>query len=452
MCRAWTLNGIAIRHALTLGLNLKNESKSVHDISKEIRYRVWWALCSTERLLGVMTGRPMAIINTDCSVPLPLPFDEEGLFPGRALDLNYPAAQMLRRWSSQDSLNPENMAAAISTPSSTNSGNRMKASTTETFGQKPTVDQHQGVPASNSLYFFHHTKLSVLTSQVLDRLYRVGTMSQSWAQVQRIISTHESRLEHWRDGLPSVFDFTTRQRDQQFHRQRVSLGFFYYSTLTIICRPCLCRIDRKIPNQSGKARNFNRDTAAKCVHAARDMLDMLPNEPNSIGLYKVAPWWCLVHHLVQAATVLMLELSFRSTHLPTEVEQILDCAKKAVSWLRSMSEENLAAYRAYKMCDEMLRKVAPKVGREVDSMIQPIVCPSIPHLGSGLEDMQSIFATSGTQISPAELSALSETDFNTFMETMHQSGEQIQDLSFQPYMFTYYDEHMPQISSPNLSR
>lgn len=396
-----------------------------------------------------MTGRPMAILDTDCSVPLPLPFDEEGLFPGRALELNYPAAQMLRRWSSQDSLNPENVTAAVSTPSSTNSGNRMKASPTEVFGHKLTADQNQSVPPSNALYFFHHTKLSVLTSQVLDRLYRVGTMSQSWAQVQRIISTHESRLERWRADLPSIFDFTTRQRDQHFHRQRVSLGFFYYSTLTIICRPCLCRIDRKIPNQSGKAKNFNRDTAAKCVHAARDMIDMLPTEPNPIGLYTVAPWWCLVHHLVQATTVLMLELSFRSAHLPTEVEQILDCAKKAVSWLRSMSEEDLAAYRAYKMCDEMLRKVAPKVGREVDPIIQPIVCPSIPHLGSGLEDMHSNFANSGSQISPAELSALSETDFNTFMETMHQSGEHLQDLSFQPYMFTYYDEHMPQISSPS---
>lgn len=390
----------------------------------------------------------MAIIDTDCSVPLPLPFDEEGLFPGRALDLNYPAAQMLRRWSSQDSLNPEIMAAAVSTPSSTNSGNRMKASPMEVLGHKPIVDQNQSVPPSYALYFFHHTKLSVLTSQVLDRLYRVGTMSQSWAQVQKIISAHESKLGRWRAGLPSIFNFTTRQRDQQFHRQRVSLGFFYYSTLIIICRPCLCRIDRKIPNQSGKAKNFNRDTAAKCVHAARDMVDMLPKEPNSAGLYTVAPWWCLVHHLVQAATVLMLELSFRSAHLPTEVEQILDCAKKAVSWLRSMSEEDLAAYRAYKMCDEMLRNVAPKVGREVDPMIQPIVCPSIPHLGSGLEDTHSIFATSGSQISPAELGALSETDFNTFMETMHQSGEHLQDLSFQPYMFTYYDEHMPQISNP----
>lgn len=390
----------------------------------------------------------MAIIDTDCSVPLPLPFDEEGLFPGRALDLNHPAAQMLRRWSSQDSLNPDNMAAAVSTPSSTNSGNRRMASPKELFGHKAIVDQNQSVPPSNALYFFHHTKLSVLTSQVLDRLYRVGTMSQSWAQVQRIISAHESKLERWQSGLPSIFDFTTRQRDQQFHRQRVSLGFFYYSTLTIICRPCLCRIDRKIPNQSGKAKNFNRDTAAKCVHAARDMIDMLPNEPNSIGLYTVAPWWCLVHHLVQAATVLMLELSFRSAHLPTEVEEILDCAKKAVSWLRSMSEEDLAAYRAYKMCDEMLRKVAPKVGREVEPMIQPTVRPSIPRLGSELEDMHSIFATPGSQISPAELSALSETDFNTFLETMHQSGEHLQDFSFQPYMFTYYDEHMPQISSP----
>jgi len=173
-----------------------------------------------------------------------------------------------------------------------------------------------------------------------------------------------ANLESWRQTLPSVFDFTKKQRDQQFVRQRMSLGFFYFSTLTIINRPCLCRIDRKIPDESDKARDFNRETAARCVNAARGMLDLLPDEPNAVGLYKIAPWWCLVHYLMQAATVLMLELSFRADHMPNEVEDVFYAAKKALEWLRSMSEEDEAARRASVMCNELLRQVAPKVGRE----------------------------------------------------------------------------------------
>ena len=163
--------------------------------------------------------------------------------------------------------------------------------------------------------------------------------------------------------LPTIFDFTRRQRDQHFVRQRMSLGFSYYSTMTIINRPCLCRVNRRIPNQSGKAKDFNRVTAAKCVHAARDMLEMLPDQPNPVGLYKVAPWWCLVHNLMQAASVSMLELSFRADHMPNEVQEVFDSAKKAVGWLRSMKGQDEAARRAWKLSDEMLRKVAPKVGR-----------------------------------------------------------------------------------------
>ncbi len=410
-------------------------------MSKEIRYRVWWALCSTERLLGVMTGRSMSVHDTDCSVPLPLPFDEESFFPPKVPNSNnLPGAEMLRRWSSQESHDTEN---AASTPSSAHSG-KMKTSPTDAFNSPPQQQAFdQNVPPSHALYFLHHTKLSVLTSQILNRLYRVGTMSQSWAQVQNIISTHESKLERWRSALPSVFDFTTRQRDQQYHRQRISLGFFYYSTLTIICRPCLCRIDRKIPNQSGKAKNFNRATAVKCVHAARDMVDMLPNEPNAVGLYKVAPWWSLVHHLVQAATVLMLELSFRSDHLPTEVERILDCAKKAVSWLRSMVEEDLAAHRAWSMCDEMLRKVAPKVGRTVDYI--PMNYAVFPPQALSIDDMHTNFTTSDNH---EELGNMD--DVHAFIDNIHQPGESLQDLLFQPYMFTYYDEQMsPQMPSPD---
>lgn len=373
-----------------------------------------------------MTGRPTSIMDADCSAPLPLPLDEEHFLHVKAPDVNSHPLQLLRRYSSQESQNADN---AVSTPSSAQSA-MSRASPSDMFSpesQPPNVDRNPGVPPSLALYFHHHTKLSVLTSEVLNGIYRVGPTPQSWAHVQSTIAALDFKLERWHSALPSVFDFTKRQRNQQFNQQRVSLGFFYYSTLTIISRPCLCRVNERIPNQSEKAKEFNQSTAGKCVQAALAMLELLPDEPNPTGLYRVAPWWCLVHHLVQAVTVLMLELSFQSDHLPLRADDILLAAKKTVHWLQSMSAEDLSAYRAWAMCDDMLRKVAPRVGRDVDDL--PGASLMYAHAQS--DGMFGLF--------PAATNPENVGSLNSLID-MYRPREQDEDMSIQPPMFSSYDD------------
>ena len=327
-------------------------------MSKEIRYRLWWALSSLERILAVMTGRPTSFSDADCTAPLPLPVEEETFLGDNALSPH--DITLLRRLSSQESRHTD---CETSTPSSIGYSANLKMSPNDSTspGLLPLLQERRRVVTPcNALYFECHTKLCIFANEVLNRLYRAGITSKSWADVQVNIAILNSKIEKLRGELPSVFDFTKKPRHQQFVRQRMSLGFFHYSILIMINRPCLCRLDRKIPDQSGKANDFNREAAMRCVHAAQDMLEMLPQEPNSVGLYTVAPWWSLVHYLMQAATVLMLELSFRSDHMPDKVEDVFDSAKKATDWLRSLSEDNEGARRAWSLCDEMLRKVAPK--------------------------------------------------------------------------------------------
>ena len=306
-----------------------------------------------------MTGRPTSFSETDCNAPAPLPLEEDS-FSGT--DPSNPQNLVLLRSLSSQSLRQSE--GGVSTPSSSGYSSKLKMSPVGSISPA-SQERKQVFAPCNALYFKYHTSLSNFTNEVLIRLYRADAMSKSWADIQSTIANLNSKLEKWRAELPNVFDFTKRQRDQQFVRQRMSLGFSYYSTLAVINRPCLCRIDRKVANQSGKAQDFNRETAMKCVHAPRDMLDMLPQEPNAVGLYKVAPWWCLVHYLVQAATILMLELSFRSHHMPHEVEEIFDSTKKAIDWLRSLSQVDEAAKRAWSLCNEMFYKVAPMVGRSL---------------------------------------------------------------------------------------
>ena len=304
-----------------------------------------------------MTGRPTSFTDTDCTAPPLLPLEEES-FVGN----NAPSSQdlmLLRRLSSQESRQAD---GASSKPPST--GHSLTPKILSVDPMSPASrERNLVIPPCNALYFKCYTALCTFTNEVLNRLYRANAMSKPWADVQSTIAALNSKIEKWRAELPIVFDFARRQIDQQFVRQRMSLGFFYYSILTVINRPCLCRLDKGIPDQSEKAHNFNCETAMKCVHAARDMLEMLPQEPNAVGLYKVAPWWCLVHYLMQAATVLMLELSFRCNHMPNEIDGIFESAKIAIDWLGSLSEEDEAAKRAWSLCDEMLPKVALKVGK-----------------------------------------------------------------------------------------
>jgi len=318
-------------------------------------------------MLAVMTGRPTSVLDAECSTPLPLPLEGDSLVKGsRRSGVSTAAAESLRRYSSHESRDSD-PPASLPEESTGNPGTSSKQPDNEVGG---------AVAPSDALYFLCHTKLSILTNAVLNRLYRAGTSKQTWAEIQRRIAKLDARLERWRQDLPSIFDFTKKQRDQQFIRQRICLGFFYYNTRTIINRPCLCRVDRRIPQESGKAMEFNRTAAARCVHAARDLMDMLPNVPNPVRLYRVSPWWCLVHHLVQAITVLMLELSFRADHMPNEADDILEAAKKGVNWLRRMSEDNVAARRAWRLCDDLLPKVAPKIGRDADNMPDGVLPPA----------------------------------------------------------------------------
>ncbi|KKY21344.1 putative c6 transcription factor [Phaeomoniella chlamydospora] len=212
------------------------------------------------------------------------------------------------------------------------------------------------------------TSKEIRYREVVNFLYTPEAMAMSWAKIQDTIVYLEDRLDTWLADLPSGFDFTRKQREQTFLQQRISLGFYFYGARITVNRPCLCRLDRKIPRQSDKSKEFNRQRAATCIDAARAMLDLIPDQPNAIGLNKLSPWWCILHFMVQATTVLMLELSFRADHMPEQAESVLIASKKGVRWLYQMSENSIAAGRAWKLCDTLLRDAAPKVGGSVDDM------------------------------------------------------------------------------------
>ncbi|KAK9543460.1 hypothetical protein V6Z79_010131 [Aspergillus fumigatus] len=108
--------------------------------------------------------------------------------------------------------------------------------------------------------------------------------------------------------------------------------------------------------------------AKMSLESAQKMLDLLPDQPDSIFLYQIYPWWCILHYIMQAATILLLELSFGSLHMPEEEQNLLVAAKKAIRWLYSMSKWSTASRRAWQLCDDNLRRIAYGMNYDVSDM------------------------------------------------------------------------------------
>lgn len=375
--RAWNMIGLAIRWSTALGLNMRNESTELRNSLKEIRYRVWWALYTLEHRLCSMTGRVNCILDDHCTTPLPVPLEEHLFDTEEGASLLSKETQQGTRAPGNNSESPSNAGSNPSSKSrsrSTTKGKGTPDDRSPSTAGKPNnyLQWANHVQPNASLYFLHLVQLMRLTQNIFHELYNPTTTEGTWSDVQAIIQARDDSLEAWYRSLPPAFDFKRNQRDREIYEHRLSLGFAFYSSKMMAHRPCLCRLDRKIPHQSDKSLDFNHNSATLCVEAAMNTLRLVPDEPNAVGLMKVGPWWNILHWMVQSTTVLMLELSFRAHHMPEEVGTILEAAKKGVRWLHALGDENVSARRAWVLCDGMLKGAAKKVGQEVSDL------PSVP--------------------------------------------------------------------------
>jgi hypothetical protein len=323
---------------------------------------VWWSLYTLEHKLCSLTGRINSIVEDHVTTPLPVPYEEDD-FESEA------ASELLKMDKQQGERNPSS-SRSPSVLSSTPSTDRSKSLSKPDFLRTPSTEDSElawakNVPPSGALYFLHMVQLTRLTQGIFHQLYTPGAIHGSWKHIQKVIGELQQHLDNWYKELPVAFDFKRKQRDRDYYEHRLSLGFFYYGTTITINRPTLCRLDRKMPGQSKESSEFNSSAAARCLDAAIEMLALIPDEPNAVGLNRVGPFWSLLHWMMQACTVLMLELSFRAYHMPQEAENILEAAKKAVRWIHNMGEEDPSAAKAWRFCNSMLRDAAKKIGREV---------------------------------------------------------------------------------------
>ncbi|KAJ5788217.1 hypothetical protein N7457_003207 [Penicillium paradoxum] len=352
--RAWRISALAIRSAVSLGINTKTSTCKISAVSKEVRCRIWWCLFAIEHKLGSMTGRGTSISIHMSTTHLPLPFDEDQFSDPSA-------AELLNDYG----LREKCLNMAMTSPHLRHTDSPQTDDTLTEAGHA----WLRGLPVNSSIYFLYYSDLIVVNQEILDRIYSAESASVSWEDVKGRINQLKTSIDTWKSTLPPGLNFSTmKDENDQTYWAKTNLAFHYYSIRIILGRPCLCR--HRTHQQKADREGFSHDMAVMTLESAMHMLDLLPSEPNTAHVYQFCPWWCFLHYIMQTATVIILELSFDCFHMPDRRGSLLQSAKKSVMWLHTMSEHCIASHRAWQLCENALRRLMYTMGYDASDTQQ----------------------------------------------------------------------------------
>ena len=104
-------------------------------------------------------------------------------------------------------------------------------------------------------------------------------------------------LEQWASRMmPDHVYGSHSNQSSELTQEQLLLKMHYYSTKITITRPCLCRTEQRIRNESDASAKFNAKSSLTCVEAAQKMAALFPDKPDPKWIYKMGPWWSIVHN------------------------------------------------------------------------------------------------------------------------------------------------------------
>lgn len=330
---------MALRFGYALGMHVRNEDRSATAVRKELLTLTWWSVYSLERILSAITGRPSIVAEAYCSVILPLPMNAEDI----------DEATIKARFGRQ----PRWAFSETAAPSETS-----EASSSRGF------DNSSLDPTNSGSYLASIVKLQYISEKVLHNLYSHSIVSKSWKDVQQSITDLSRDLEMWVTALPPGLNFfQDLDGDQKMQQERNILKVHYLSTKLLTTRPCLCRLDRRISEQTQSSDDFNKRMATTCVGAAKAIAALVPDNmtQNRTLIYAIFPWWAAVHYLVQAMAILMLEMCYEADNPNSEQSETVMSLKKLVETLRELRTSNRMARRAYSIIVDLLKKLVARI-------------------------------------------------------------------------------------------
>lgn len=348
--------GTAARASISLGLHLRAAHNKLNAQALEARHKLWWSIFILEYCLSVMTGRDSGLGSSN-SAPPPLASKDMDPFTNSA---------------------PKNRLNRLS----------------ENPPMKWTMDQQQRrleaqqtltrtMEATNELYFFCLTDLIVISHTASTRVYSIDALKRGWVEIRSRVRFYNRIMADWRTGLPDSLNFEMTNSGPTLSIKdgyRVSLAMHYHSSRIVLNRPCLARKKNGTSDQSHVSR-ASRDMEMNCLHSALAILSIFPDEP-STSWFRCVPWWSLVHFLVQATTILLIEMSrddsrqWQPSQKPNsdsnsgllqdhpEIpnrEAILTMVRKALLWLHHLGETDNSARRAFELCNNCVGRLRSKL-------------------------------------------------------------------------------------------
>ncbi|KAJ5175601.1 uncharacterized protein N7482_001478 [Penicillium canariense] len=369
--RASKFSSMALRSGLSLGINLHITDGRTNNASKEARCRLWWSIYSLEHLLTSMHGRASCIGESLCSLPPPVPIEEEF----------FEQPDVCRLLQDRTFRETQLRSTLFELPSQLQGGLTWMADC------KPCP----------SLLFYHLTDLALISQAALNNVYSVQGIREDTNVIEYRLQKYILRLDRWLAKVPASYKFTLpdagpwhlnhAQLDDEnapFARERVCLAMSYYSARVILCRPCLSPPHpSQAPNSpSAQGRPHTKlkaDMAMNCLQAACSLISILPETVDFAWLARVTPWWSVLHFIMQATASLLLGLSYCSLTkqnsvpkpgtdappfnyqalLESDLDKVVVQAKKALQWIHAMASIDRAARRAFLLCDDVVAKIAP---------------------------------------------------------------------------------------------
>lgn len=385
-------SSLALRSAISLGINLKFKDDRTHYASREARTRLWWSIFLLEHLVTSITGRISGCGEGLSAALLPVPFDEDGA------ERNPNLSEIFR--------NQKLQASRL----------QLTMFQTDDEAQAASAWLSQCEP-SPTLLFHCIVDLNVISQSVINSVYSIQGLRESPGQLESRLQKYNRCMDVWLRKVPTPYRFTVSPGDDTFlppgighvetdyTREQITLAVYYYGARITLCRPCLSHSPdprQKVSERSPRA-NFRTQMTLACLRAATNLLSILPEIPDTTWLTTVTPWWAILHFIMQATTALLIGLS---THFANDTElaaagstttsssttergsskdentstettpasppltkdTIVAQTQKAMHWLHHLGFSNRAARRAFILCERFVSRIGPKLGIDVDAL------------------------------------------------------------------------------------
>lgn len=230
--QTWSLHGVLVRAAITMGLHSAQSGQRLDPIQQEVRRRTWLTIYCLDKILSVAFGRPPSIPDEYIVVALPSPWASTMATPKRPSDVDI---------------------------------------NTEFFNASVRLYQIMG--------------RSVATQYRLNLGLTDPDLDESTA-VQKA-STMRQELRQWASGLPPRLSLCepgsiNSLQGTEYNRLRVILTLRYHYTSILIHRPLLCAMLRYLTMQDksvGKPLPYRIQLAMaeaqECIRSAESSIDIV---------------------------------------------------------------------------------------------------------------------------------------------------------------------------------